>query len=68
MPREFWAEAISTVVYILNRCPTKSVCDKTPKEAWSERKPLIWHLRVFGCIAYAHVPYQLRKKLDDKGE
>ena len=24
--------------------------------------------RVFGCIAYAHVPDQLRKKLDDKGE
>ncbi|KAL4388518.1 hypothetical protein GQ457_09G024580 [Hibiscus cannabinus] len=68
MPREFWAEAVSTAVYILNRCPTKSVCDKTPEEAWSGRKPSIWHLRVFGCIAYAHVPDQLRKKLDDKGE
>ncbi|RDX95464.1 hypothetical protein CR513_22022, partial [Mucuna pruriens] len=26
------------------------------------------HLRVFGCITYAHVPNELRKKLDDKGE
>ena len=25
-------------------------------------------MRVFGCIAYAHVPDQLRKKLDIKGE
>jgi len=32
-PKEFWAKAVSTVVYILNRCPTKSVCDKMPKEA-----------------------------------
>nr|KYP46330.1 Retrovirus-related Pol polyprotein from transposon TNT 1-94 [Cajanus cajan] len=68
MPREFWAEAVSTAVYILYRCPTKSVCDKTPEEAWSGRKPSIRHLRIFGCIAYAHVPDQLRKKLDDKGE
>jgi len=68
MPREFWAEAVSTTVYILNRCPTKSVCDKTPEEAWSGRKPSIRYLRVFGCTAYAHVPDQIRKKLDDKGE
>jgi hypothetical protein len=26
------------------------------------------HLKVFGCVAYAHVPDQLRKKLDDKAE
>ena len=25
------------------------------------------HLKVFGCAAYAHVPYELRKKLDKKG-
>jgi len=66
MPRELWAKAVSTTVYILNRCPTKSVCDKTPEEAWSGRKPLIRHLRVFGCIAYAHVPDQLRKSLMTK--
>ncbi|KAI3700974.1 hypothetical protein L2E82_45615 [Cichorium intybus] len=32
------------------------------------RKPTVVHLRIFGCIAYAHVPDQKRKKLDDKGE
>ncbi|CAJ2639943.1 unnamed protein product [Trifolium pratense] len=68
IPKEFWAEAVATAVYILNRCPRKSVREKTPEEAWSGRRPSIRHLRVFGCIAYAHVPDQLRKKLDDKGE
>jgi hypothetical protein len=68
MPKEFWAEAVATAVYILNRCPTKSVQEKTPEEAWSGRRPSIRHLRVFGCIAYVHVPDQIRKKLDDKGE
>ncbi|KAL4343519.1 hypothetical protein AHAS_Ahas11G0086500 [Arachis hypogaea] len=68
MPKEFWAKAVATAVHILNRCPTKSVRDKTLEEAWSGKRPSIHHFRVFGCIAYPHVPYQLRKKLDDKGE
>ena len=25
-------------------------------------------MRVFGCVAYAHVPDELRKKLDNKGD
>ena len=28
----------------------------------------VTHMRVFGCVAYAHVLDQLRKKLDSKGE
>nr|GEV30509.1 putative RNA-directed DNA polymerase [Tanacetum cinerariifolium] len=38
------------------------------EEAWSGKKPDVSHFRVFGCIAYALVPDQKRKKLDDKGE
>ncbi|XP_074353008.1 uncharacterized protein LOC141692171 [Apium graveolens] len=66
IPRTFWAEAVLCAVYLLNRCPTKSVRNKTPNEAWSGSKPSVGHLRIFGCIAYAHVPDQKRKKLDDK--
>ncbi|KAG6418345.1 hypothetical protein SASPL_120548 [Salvia splendens] len=40
----------------------------TPQEAWSGRKPGIAHLRVFGSKAYAHVPDQMRSKLDDKSK
>ncbi|KAJ8645381.1 hypothetical protein MRB53_007129 [Persea americana] len=40
---------------------------RTPEEAWSGRRPSIDHLRILGCIAYAHVPDEKRKKLDDKG-
>ena len=53
LPKEFWAEAVATAVYILNRCPTRNVRDKTSEEAWSGRKPSICHFRNFGCIAYA---------------
>jgi hypothetical protein len=41
---------------------------KVPQEAWSGTKLNVAHLRTFGCIAYAHVPSKLRKKLDDRSE
>ncbi|KAF8409311.1 hypothetical protein HHK36_005385 [Tetracentron sinense] len=49
-------------------CPTKSVKNKTPQEAWSGYKSSVSHLKIFGCIAYAQVPEAKRKKLDDRGE
>ena len=36
VPKEFWAEAVAIAMYILNSCPTRNVCNKTPKKAWSE--------------------------------
>ncbi|CAH9060927.1 unnamed protein product, partial [Cuscuta europaea] len=63
MPKTFWAEAVYTSVYILNRCPTKAVLNKTPIEAWSGQKPSAKHLKVFGSICYIHVPSVKRHKL-----
>lgn len=40
----------------------------TPEEAWNGRKSVADHFRIFGCIAYAHIPDEKRKKLDAKGE
>eukprot|EP00253_Pinus_taeda_P014195 PITA_14195 len=67
-PNDYWAEAVNCAVYILNRCPTKAVMNKVPEEAWSGRKQGVTHMKDFGCVAYAHIPDQLRKKLDSKGE
>ncbi|TYK18672.1 Retrovirus-related Pol polyprotein from transposon TNT 1-94 [Cucumis melo var. makuwa] len=68
MPKEFWAQAVECTVYLSNRSPTRSLWNKTPQQAWTGRKPSIGHLRVFGCMAYAHIPDQKRSKLDDKSE
>eukprot|EP00253_Pinus_taeda_P006095 PITA_06095 len=68
LPNDFWAEAVNCAAYILNRCPTIAVMNKVPEEAWSGRKQGVTHMKVFGCVAYAHIPDQLRRKLDNKGE
>lgn len=38
-----------------------------PHEAWSRHKSNVEYFRICGCIAYAHIPDAMRKKLDDKG-
>ncbi|WVZ85487.1 LOW QUALITY PROTEIN: hypothetical protein U9M48_032409 [Paspalum notatum var. saurae] len=68
LPNSFWAEAVATVVYLLNHSPTKAVWNRTPYEAWYGSKPDVRHLKVFGCIAYAHINSEKRQKLDDKSE
>ena len=59
MPHYYWAEAVSTIVYIMNMTPTATVHDMTPEEKFSGRKPDLAHLKVFRCIAYVHVPDEL---------
>ncbi|GJV97011.1 retrovirus-related pol polyprotein from transposon TNT 1-94 [Tanacetum coccineum] len=68
IPKEFWAEAVQCAVYIQNRCPHVKLVDKTPQESWSGVKPMVSHFKVFGSVAYAHIPDQTRKKLDDKSK
>ena len=61
----FWAEAISAAAYVRNRLPTTALKEReTPYERWYGRIPDVSHFRVFGCMAYAHVPDCERRKLD----
>ena len=66
LPHTFWAEALSTAVYLKNHSPTKAVKDMTPFEAWKNMKPKVGHLCVFGCDAFEHIPKDERHKLDAK--
>ena len=67
LPNEYWGEAVATAVYIMNRCPTKSVKNKVPQEEWIGMNQSVSHLNFCCCVAYAHVPNELRRKLDKKG-
>lgn len=54
--------------YILNRVPCSQTTGSTPYEIWTGRKLDLWHVRIFGPEAFAHVPKQLRDKLDAKAK
>jgi len=66
MKKEMWGEAIFTATYLLNRSPTK-ILTKTPYENWTEEKPNLKNLQLFGCITYAKILGPL-KKLDDRSK
>ena len=66
LPKRFWAEALSTAVYLRNRSPTRAVQKMTPFEAWTKEKPDVGHLKVFGSLCYSHIAKDERQKLDVK--
>ena len=67
LPNTFWADAVHTAAYVRNILLTAAVKEnKTPFECWYGRKPNISHIRVFGCMAYAHISTDRRRKLDPK--
>ncbi|MCO5557407.1 hypothetical protein L7F22_010970 [Adiantum nelumboides] len=68
LPDSFWAEAVNTAVYILNRSYTKAVKDMTPLQAFSGKKPSVSHFRIFGSDCYVHVPNASRTKWDAKSQ
>lgn len=68
LSKQFWAEAVSTAAYIVNRLPCGNDMDVTPEEAWTGRKPDVKAFRIFGSKAMVHIPKQCRKKLDSKSK
>ena len=65
LPKRYWAEAVATASYLRNRTPTSSAqCDLIPCELWDDKTADLTSLKVFGCIAYAHIPDANQKKLD----
>ena len=45
-PNKYWAKAVPTVVYIMNRCPKKSVKNTVPQEAWTGMNHSVSHLKI----------------------
>ena len=48
----YWREAMSTVIYTLNRVHVKGDIDKTPYELWFGHKPTIRYFKIFGSKCY----------------
>ncbi|GKC39090.1 putative ribonuclease H-like domain-containing protein [Tanacetum coccineum] len=51
LPNTFWAEAVSTACYVLNRVLVTKPHNKTPYELITGKLPIISYIRPFGCHA-----------------
>lgn len=68
LPHSFWAEAVVHTTDIRNRFSGPNRNEKSSWELATASKPRVDHLRVFGCLAWVHVPKEKIKKLDFKSE
>jgi len=66
LPPRFWAEAMSTFMYLRNRTPTATNEGRTPYERFYKMKPDVEHIRTFGCVVKVVLPSQTLGKLDDR--
>ena len=66
LEKHLWAEAMNTVVYVMNRAGPSGEAGKTPYELWFHKTADISHFKVFGSSCFVHTPKQHRKKWDAK--
>ncbi|KAJ0714724.1 putative RNA-directed DNA polymerase [Helianthus annuus] len=64
LPKMFWADAVSTAAYLINRGLSAPLGFKVPEEEWRGEAVKYEHLKIFGCSAYDLI--KDRDKLDAK--
>ena len=68
LDKVFWAEAVNTVVFTLNRAGSSPQKDKTPYKAWCNKDCDLKIFKEFGTKVGVHIPKEKRRKLDPKSE
>ena len=63
MPASYWAEALATATYLLNRRPCSAVHNSVPYNILYQATPDYSHLRVFGCLCYPNMSSTSQHKL-----
>ncbi|MCO5579080.1 hypothetical protein L7F22_032932 [Adiantum nelumboides] len=68
LSQSFWEEATATACYLQNRMPSKTLPNVTPYQRWTNEKPDLTHVRIFGTPCYSLIPAEARTKLDPRAE
>ena len=54
LPLQFWADAVNTIVYLINRGPSSALDGGIPEEEWIGKQVKYSFLRTFGCEPFVH--------------
>jgi len=60
--KAFWAEAINTTTYLINRGPSVPLNYQLHEEVWSEKEVKLSRLRIFGCVSYILIDSNSRER------
>ena len=66
LSKMFWAEALMTTTYMINKSPSAPLDEDVPQRVWTGKDILYRHLKVFSCLAYVHVAKEKQGRLDPK--
>ncbi|KAL4271938.1 hypothetical protein GQ457_13G028490 [Hibiscus cannabinus] len=66
LEKAFWAEAVNTACYLVNRSPSTAIELKTPMEMWTGKPVDYSNLHIFGSTVYVMYNAQEISKLDPK--
>jgi hypothetical protein len=68
LPLQFWADAVDTIVYLINIGTSSSLDGIIPEEEWTGKKVNYSFLKTFGCEAFVHIDKENRTKLEAKSK
>ena len=68
IPMHLWEEATRITMYVKKRNPHRILENKTPEESFSDEKPEVKHLKIFGFSVCIHILKEKRMKLDPSGK
>ena len=64
VPIQFWSDCVLTAAYLINRITSPLLVVKTPFELLHKQMVDYFHLKVFGCLAFAFTLSAQRTKFD----
>ncbi|KAE9592424.1 putative RNA-directed DNA polymerase [Lupinus albus] len=66
IPSKLWNFSIQHPVHLINRVPSPLLQNKSPYQCLYNELPIISHLKVFGCLAFANTIISNRTKFDQR--
>ena len=68
LPKTFWANAVNTAAYLINKGHSVPLDCGIPEEIQSGKKVDFSFLKLFDCFSYVHIDVATRSKLDSKSK